>query len=155
MKRANKLLFVLLVVLISLINMPLQGFLLGNQYENEDETLVFDLPEEFDIYNKYLLAVHKNSETHVVLPISNNTLFVSTALTSHSGEWYMHVMCKESALDLTAEQVDLNTEDGEHVFISGLMAGIVNPINITGNHFKNNAIDSNLLEIVDGNEVYF
>ena len=33
MKRANKLLFVLLVVLISLINMPLQGFLLGNQYD--------------------------------------------------------------------------------------------------------------------------
>ena len=43
---------------IGLDGVPSQrSITLGNKYENKDERIHFDLPTEFDSFNKYLIGV--------------------------------------------------------------------------------------------------
>ena len=53
---------------------------LGNQYENVDETIVFELPEEYSEHITYIVAINKNDKTTVVLPFTNSTFKVSKKL---------------------------------------------------------------------------
>lgn len=116
---------------------------LGNQFENNDESIQFELPAEFDLYNKYVIAVHKATDTTRVLPIADNTLIVSSQLTWLDGTWNLYVYCKENALDLESETVDITTEENEHVFISDVIMGTVKAV-ADKSQIDNMPLDSNL-----------
>ena len=124
---------------------------LGNRYENNDEQVVFTLPQDFDTYNKYVIAVIKiNSENITrVLPVHNNTLVVSSSLTYYSGNWSLYLMARQTEIDLDSEYIDIGAKDGEHVFISDGFIGIVNKNNIEKTEVDNIPIDTNLQIIYD------
>ena len=124
---------------------------LGNKYENLDETIVFDLPEEFDSYYKYLLAfiTVDDKQYFSPLPIINNTVKVSSELTQFAGAWSLYVTCRQQELDLTRENVDISAKEGEHVFISDAIYGIVSNSVINKDLVKNTPMDSNLKVVYD------
>lgn len=124
---------------------------LGNRYENNDEQVVFTLPQDFDTYNKYVIAVIKiNSENITrVLPVNNNTLVVSSSLTYYSGNWSLYLMARQTEIDLDADYIDIGAKDGEHVFISDGFIGIVNKSNIEKTDVDNIPIDTNLQIVYD------
>lgn len=124
---------------------------LGNRYENNDEQVVFTLPQDFDTYNKYVIAVIKiNSENITrVLPVHNNTLVVSSSLTYYSGNWSLYLMARQTEIDLDSEYIDIGAKDGEHVFISDGFIGIVNKSNIDKTEVDNIPIDTNLQIVYD------
>lgn len=124
---------------------------LGNKYENNDESIHFDLPEEFDSYYKYVIGVITiNGENHtVVLPVNENIMVVSSALTYYSGSWSLYVMCRENEVNLEAEQIDISAKQGEHVFISDGLIGVVNKSSIEADIVNNLPLDTNLKPIYD------
>lgn len=124
---------------------------LGNKYENNDESIHFDLPQEFDSYYKYVIGVISvNGESHtVVLPVNENIMVVSSALTYYSGNWSLYVMCRENEVNLEAEQIDISAKQGEHVFISDGFIGVVNKSSIESDIVNNLPLDTNLKPIYD------
>lgn len=124
---------------------------LGNRWENNDEIIHFDLPSTFDNYHKYVIAVMKQSDGNktVLLPIKNNMIYVSTALTCFSGKWNMYVMCRQKALDLNNANVDIGAQIEEHVFISDVFIGIVNKNMIEKESIENITIDTNIQIVYD------
>ena len=124
---------------------------LSNKYENLDETIVFDLPEEFNDYRKYLLAfiTVDDKQYFSPLPIINNSVKVSSSLTQFAGLWTMYVTCRQQELDLTTENVDISPKEGEHVFISDAIYGIVSNSAINKELVKNTPMDSNLKLVYD------
>lgn len=125
--------------------------ILGNKYENNDESIHFDLPQEFDSYYKYVIGVISvNGESHtVVLPVNENIMVVSSALTYYSGNWSLYVMCRENEVNLEAEQIDISAKQGEHVFISDGFIGVVNKSSIEADIVNNLPLDTNLKPIYD------
>ncbi len=125
--------------------------ILGNKYENNDESIHFDLPQEFDSYYKYVIGVISvNGESHtVVLPVNENIMVVSSALTYYSGNWSLYVMCRENEVNLEAEQIDISAKQGEHVFISDGFIGVVNKSSIESDIVNNLPLDTNLKPIYD------
>ena len=139
---------------IGLDGVPSQkNILLGNKYENKDEFIHFDLPSEFDTYNKYVLGaitISGTSTPHtVVLPVTNDTLAVSTGLTYYSGKWELYLMCRENKLSLEDENVDISPQNDEHVFISDSFTGTVNKSKVDLTNIENPPLDSNLKFIYD------
>lgn len=139
---------------IGLDGVPSQkSILLGNKYENKDEFIHFDLPSEFDTYNKYVLGaitISGTSTPHtVVLPVTNDTLAVSTGLTYYSGKWELYLMCRENKLSLEDENVDISPQNDEHVFISDSFTGTVNKSKVDLTNIENPPLDSNLKFIYD------
>lgn len=129
-----------------------KAIVLGNKYENKDEEIQFELPSQYDNYNKYLIAVQNlpfDEKITRVLPITNNTIIVSSALTSHSGKWYMYVMCREKEIDIDAENIDISAKQNEHVFISNGIIGIVQDSLICGQEINNIQLDENLKIVYD------
>lgn len=125
--------------------------ILGNKYENNDESIHFSLPESFDSYTKYVIAVTKIDGKNVtkILPVKDNTMIVSSSITYHAGNWYLYLMCRENSLDLTLEDIDISAKDGEHVFISDGILGIVNKNLIEKECVDNIPLDTNLQIIYD------
>ena len=123
-----------------------KSIVLGNKWENNDEKIHFELPQEFDQYHKYVVAVMKQSTGNktVVLPVTNNILVVSTDLTYHDGKWNMYLMCREGELDLGYDEVDIGAHNDEHVFISDGFIGIVNKNLIDKEVVDNIPMDTNL-----------
>ena len=78
---------------------------IGNKYENNDETINFILPNEFENYNKYIIAVIKQNGEKItkVLPIINNIFYISSNITYIAGNWAMYLMCRENKIDIEAE----------------------------------------------------
>ena len=102
-----------------------KNILLGNKYENNDTIINFELPSDFDNYNKYVIAVN-GSESRII-PVLNNRMTVSSALTELAGNWAMYLMCRETSIDLSAYVPDISAKDNEHVFISdGFIGTVVN-----------------------------
>lgn len=124
---------------------------LGNKYENNDESIHFDIPQTFDSYHKYVIGVISvNGENHtVVLPVNENIMVVSSALTYYSGNWSLYLMCRENEVNLEAEQIDISARQGEHVFISDGFIGVVNKSNIEADIVNNLPLDTNLKPIYD------
>lgn len=124
---------------------------LGNKYENNDESIHFDLPQEFDSYYKYVIGVISvNGESHtVVLPVNKSIMVVSSALTYYSGNWSLYLMCRENEVNLEAEQIDISARQGEHVFISDGFIGVVNKSSIEADIVNNLPLDTNLKPIYD------
>ena len=126
--------------------------LLGNKYENNDEEIQFDLPSEFENYNKYLIAVQNlpfNEKITRLLPITDNKIIVSSALSSRSGKWYMYVMCRENEIDMDKENIDISAKQSEHVFISDGIIGIVQDNLISGEEINDIQLDENLQVVYD------
>lgn len=126
--------------------------ILGNKYENNDESIHFDLPEEFDSYYKYVIGVITiNGENHtVVLPVNEkNIMVVSSALTYYAGNWSLYLMCRENAINLESEEIDISAKSNEHVFIADGFIGIVNKSNIEADVVNNLPLDTNLKIIYD------
>ena len=125
---------------------------LGNRWENNDEKIHFDLPSDFDDYNKYVVAVMKQSSGNqtVVLPIADGNIFtVSSDLTYLNGNWNMYVMCRQGALNLEKDTVDLGAQDDERVFISDGFTGTVNKNMIEQDAVENIPLDTNLQIVYD------
>lgn len=125
--------------------------ILGNKYENNDEMIYFSLPQDFDTYKKYVIAVMKVNGENVtrVLPINENIMMVSSSITYYSGNWSLYVMCRQTEIDLSNVNIDISAKDGEHVFISDGFLGIVNKSNIEKDAVDNIPLDSNLKIIYD------
>lgn len=124
---------------------------LGNKYENNDESIHFDLPQEFDSYYKYVIGVISvNGENHtVVLPVNENIMVVSSALTYYAGNWSLYLMCRQNTIDLDVEQIDITAKPNEHVFISDGFIGVVNKSSIEADIVNNLPLDTNLKPIYD------
>ena len=119
---------------------------LGNQYENLDETIHFDLPQKFDGHYKYLLSVLKQQDKEPlvsILPVVDNEVKVSSSLSYHSGAWSMYLMSREFELDLTQETVDISAVENEYVFISDVITGIVKKVAIDQSMVSSIPLDSN------------
>lgn len=125
---------------------------LGNQWENKDEYIHFDLPQEFDSYYKYLVAVKTMTDAEnvtVVLPINENRFIITSSITYLAGAWNMYVMCRQGQLDLSDDKVDLSAAQGEHIFISDGFTGLVTKNLIDKESIENMPMDSNLKTIYD------
>lgn len=124
---------------------------LGNKYENNDESIHFDIPQTFDSYHKYVIGVISvNGENHtVVLPVNENIMVVSSALTYYAGNWSLYLMCRQNTIDLDVEQIDITAKPNEHVFISDGFIGIVNKSNIEADMVNNMTLDANLKPIYE------
>lgn len=137
---------------IGLDGVPSQrNITLGNKYENKDEVVQFQLPSEFDSYNKYVIGVIKiNKAPHtVVLPVTNNSFYVSSKLTYHPGKWDIYLMCREHELDLSNNPVDVAPKDNEHVFISDRIIGTIVDSSIEKDNVENEPLDENLQVVYD------
>ena len=124
---------------------------LGNKWENNDEYLSFSLPTNFAEYNKYLIGVMKQSTGNqtVVLPVTNDTCYISSKLTHLNGNWNLYLMCREGTVDLNGDTVDLGAQENEHVFISNVFTGTVNNSMITEDAVENVSMDTNLQIVYD------
>lgn len=124
---------------------------IGNKYENNDEMINFILPNEFDNYNKYIIAVIKQNGEKItkVIPVVDNIFYISSNITYIAGNWSMYLMCRENELDTEAEQVDISAKNGEHVFISDGFIGIVANSSIEKELVENAPIDTNLQLVYD------
>lgn len=125
---------------------------IGNKYENQDEIISFELPSEFDTFDKYVISVIKiNGQKYTsILPIINNQLIVSTQLTQYAGKWSMYVMAREkTSLDLNTTPVDISAKDNERIFISDGFIGIVSDSEIEQENIEALTLDANLQIIYD------
>lgn len=125
---------------------------IGNKYENQDEVISFELPSEFDSFDKYVISVIKiNGQKYTsILPIINNQLIVSTQLTQYAGKWSMYLMAREkTSLDLNTTPVDISAKDNEHIFISDGFIGIVSDSEIEKENIGTLTLDANLQIIYD------
>lgn len=124
---------------------------LGNRWENNDEVITFSIPQKFNGYFKYLIAVHKNNNASAtrIIPIIDSKIIISSAITSLNGYWYMYVVCRSSELDLDVEHVNIAAKANEHVFISDGFIGIINKNKIDKNMVDNLPLDTNLQIIYD------
>lgn len=126
---------------------------IGNKYENLDETIQFSLPEQYNEYNKYLIAYIKNKKTKEeitkVFPILQDEFYISNGLTSVAGSWSIYVMCKQMPVDLSGDVIDLKAQEGEHIFISDGITAVVADSNIDGDTFKNLPMDENIRVVYD------
>lgn len=122
---------------------------LGNQYENVDETIIFELPEEYSDHITYIVAINKNDKTTVVLPFTNSTFKVSNKITYKYGIWYIYVMMREIEIDLSVDEIDISAKGNEHVFISDGIIGVVNKSYIESELVNNVELDPNLQIIYD------
>lgn len=125
---------------------------IGNKYENQDEIISFELPSEFDTFDKYVISVIKiNGQKYTsILPIINNQLIVSTQLTQYAGKWSMYVMAREkTSLDLNTTPVDISAKDNERIFISDGFIGIVSDSEIEKENIEALTLDANLQIIYD------
>ena len=123
----------------------------GNKYENNDETINFILPNEFENYNKYIIAVIKQNGEKItkVIPIVDNIFYISSNITYIAGNWAMYLMCRENEVDIEAETIDISAKNGEHVFISDGFIGIVANSSIEKELVENAPIDTNLQLVYD------
>lgn len=124
---------------------------LGNKWENNDEKIYFTLPEDFADYYKYLIGVMKQSTGNqtVVLPITDDTCYVSSKLTYLNGNWNLYAMCRQQPLDLSGETIDIGHQDNERVFISNVFTGTVNNNMISQESVENIELDTNLQILYD------
>ena len=119
-----------------------KSILLGNKYENNDTIINFELPSDFDNYNKYVIAVN-GSESRII-PVLNNRMTVSSALTELAGNWAMYLMCRETSIDLSQYVPDISAKDNEHVFISDGFVGTVVNVQIDKRTVERIPLDTNL-----------
>lgn len=125
---------------------------LGNKYENEDEYIQFDLPEEFNNHYNYLIGVIETEDAgtvYKIFPIFSNQIIVSVDLTSYEGKWSLYVMCREHELDLSGTDVDITAKTDEHVFISDGFYGLVRDNLLKKSELENITLDSNLQIVYD------
>ena len=124
---------------------------IGNKYENNDEIINFILPNEFENYNKYIIAVIKQNGEKItkVIPIVDNVFYISSNITYIAGNWSMYLMCRENEVDIEAETIDISAKNGEHVFISDGFIGIVANSSIEKELFENAPVDTNLQLVYD------
>ena len=124
---------------------------IGNKYENNDEIINFILPNEFENYNKYIIAVIKQNGEKItkVLPIVDNIFYISSDITYIAGNWAMYLMCRENEVDIEAETIDISAKNGEHVFISDGFIGIVANSSIEKELVENAPVDTNLQLVYD------
>ena len=124
-----------------------KSILLGNKYENNDTIINFELPSDFDNYNKYVIAVN-GSESRII-PVLNNRMTVSSALTELAGNWAMYLMCRETSIDLSQYVPDISAKDNEHVFISDGFVGTVVNVQIDKRTVERIPLDTNLKIVYD------
>lgn len=125
---------------------------IGNKYENQDEIISFELPIEFDNFNKYVISVMKiNGQKYTsILPVINNQFIVSTQLTQYAGKWSMYLMAREkTSLDLSTIPVDISAKDNERIFISDGFIGIVGDSEIEKENIEELTLDANLQSMYD------
>lgn len=124
---------------------------IGNKYENNDEIINFILPNEFENYNKYIIAVIKQNGEKItkVIPIVDNVFYISSNITYIAGNWSMYLMCRENEVDIEAETIDISAKNGEHVFISDGFIGIVANSSIEKELVENAPVDTNLQLVYD------
>lgn len=125
---------------------------IGNKYENQDEIITFELPIEFDDFNKYVISVIKvNGQKYTsILPVINNQFIVSTQLTQYAGKWSMYLMAREkTSLNLNVAPVDISAKNNEHVFISDGFIGIVGDSEIEKKNIEDLTLDANLQTMYD------
>ena len=128
-----------------------QSIILGNKFENQDEQIHFNLPPEFDSYNKYIIAVYRQDGGDItkVLPVNDNIFIITSTLTHKSGRWYLYLMCRQHELNLDDSEVDISAQNGEHVFISDGFIGMVATNYIDKNLVDNTPLDANLKVVYD------
>lgn len=143
----------MIIVNIGLDGKPdIQRIILGNKYENNDETINFVLPDEINQYHKYIIAVMEMTEEPnitTLLPVNDNAFVVSSSLTYKSGTWKLYLMCRENEVDISGDVVDISPKENEHVWISNTMFGVVNDNLIDKEIVDNIPLDTNLKIIYD------
>lgn len=104
---------------------------IGNQWENNDEVIHFILPNSFDNYYKYVIAVHeKDLGNSLVFPLEvGNILKIKNSITCKNGKWYLYLLCRDTEMD-SEKIVDIINDD--HIFIADVFFGIINK-----NYIKN------------------
>lgn len=125
--------------------------IIGNKYENNDETIHFILPQEFDSYSKYVIAVMKKDTGNVtkIFPVKDSSLIVSSELTHLAGRWYLYLMCRDHEIDVESEDIDISAKNGEHVFISDGFIGVVKDNYLDKEVIDNTPMDTNLQIVYD------
>lgn len=136
---------------IGLDGVPSQDkIVLGNRWENNDESIVFEFPEEYADHFKYVAAYMKGyTDGFVILPINkdedgNDIFYVSSAITRYAGKWFLYAICRDYEVDLEKEKIDISAKRNEHVFISDGIIGLVNKNFIEQEHVNNMPMDTNL-----------
>lgn len=126
------------------------SIVLGNKYENNDEVIHFTIPEKFESYIKYVIAVRKDIDTVTkIFPIIDSTLIVSSDLTYLSGMWYLYMMCREHELDFENLDIDISAKDGEHIFIADGFIGVVKGSKLDKGVIDNTPMDTNIKIVYD------
>lgn len=113
--------------------------IVGNKGENLDETLQFEMPNEFVGFHKYLVVVNKKQEETktMVFPIVDNQLTITYDITKEPGKYSMYVMAREYELETLEGEIVLTPKSYERVFISDALIGVVNDTEIDSEMFVN------------------
>lgn len=113
--------------------------IVGNKGENLDETLQFEMPNEFVGFHKYLVVVNKKQEETktMVFPIVDNQLTITYDITKEPGKYSMYVMAREYELETLEGEIVLTPKSYERVFISDALIGVVNDTEIESEMFVN------------------
>ena len=139
---------------------------LGNKYENNDEEIHFTYPEEFADFKKYLIAIYNASTTKttlvrkysinvespplLVLPINEDKIYVSSSFTYYPGNWDIYVMIRENEINKNESgEYDLSPNEGEHVYVTDAMTGVVNDNKLDKFLLENMPLDTNLKLVYD------
>ena len=136
--------------------------ILGNRYENNDALLAFYYPEDYKDFYKYFIFVKESAAramargraavtagSNNILPITDNSLLVSSALTWTTEDWYCYVMFREQELDLNQDTIDISAKNGERLALSDGFVGVVNKNYIDPAALQNAPLDSNLQIVYD------
>lgn len=129
----------------------INNIVLGNRYENNSEQITFQVPEKYNDFNKYILGTMrwKNNPISVIIPLSNDTLIVTTLLTQYYGDWKLCLMCRETLIDMDSPTIDITPTEYEIVFVSNIIIGSVNKGTVETNVFENYKIDENFKILYD------
>lgn len=129
----------------------INNLIIGNRYENNSNKITFQVPEKYDSFNKYILGTirWKNDPISVIIPLSNNTLIISSLLTQYHGNWSLCLMCRETSIEMDTPSVDLTPTETEIVFVSDIIICAVKKGTVDSNTFENSDIDENIKVIFD------
>ena len=99
---------------------------LGQQWETNVLTLQFQIPDVYQNFNKYIIAVYQDLKTTKIFPMGNGNDFkIPDGITCLWGNWNLHVMCREFPLDLIGNNIDISAKDGEKIWVSNEVIGRV------------------------------
>lgn len=117
---------------------------LGNKYENLARAITFSIPSTYSSKKKYFIAslYISGGSKIVILPVTNDTVTITKAITKYPGSWNCCVICRDTSLDFKEETIDIEPLLSEAQWVSSPFTGVVYDNGILKSTITNYTIES-------------